>query len=150
VITAASEIMGILALADSLKDLRKRLSNIVIGFDLKGNVLRAADLKAVGAMMVLLNDAIKPNLVQTSEHTPAIVHAGPFANIAHGTSSVIAQKTALMTADYVVNETGFGADLGAEKYIDIVMPSSGIKPSVAVLVATARSAAAHGSLANLG
>jgi formate--tetrahydrofolate ligase len=144
VITAASEIMAILALADSRQDLRRRLHDIVIGFDLGGKVLRAGDLKATGAMMVLLNEAILPNLVQTSEHTPALVHAGPFANIAHGTSSVLSQKMALKLADYVVNETGFAADLGAEKYLDIVMPSSGIKPSVAVLIATVRALSAQG------
>jgi formate--tetrahydrofolate ligase len=108
-------------------------------------VLRAADLKATGAMMVLLNEAIMPNLVQTTEHTPALVHAGPFANIAHGTSSVLAQKMALQMADYVVNETGFGADLGAEKYFDVVMPASGLKPSAAVLIASARALCEQGS-----
>jgi formate--tetrahydrofolate ligase len=138
VITAASEIMSILALAASRQDLRRRLSRIVIGYDLNGKALRADDLKATGAMMVLLNEAIMPNLVQTCEQTPALVHAGPFANIAHGTSSVLAQKMALKTADYVVNETGFGADLGAEKYMNIVMPASGLKPTVAVLIATVK------------
>lgn len=138
VITAASEIMAILALANSRRDLRARLGDIVIGFNLDGGVVRARDLQVTGAMMVLLNEAIMPNLVQTTEGTPAIVHAGPFANIAHGTSSVIAQKMALGLADYVVNETGFGADLGAEKYFDVVMPSSGLQPSAAVLIASAR------------
>jgi len=146
VITAASEIMAILALANSRQDLRHRLSDMVIGFDLDGRILRAGDLKVTGAMMVLLNEAILPNLVQTSEHIPALVHAGPFANIAHGTSSVISQKMALKLADYVVNETGFGADLGAEKYLDIVMPASGIKPAIAVLVATVRALASQGAL----
>ncbi len=145
VITAASELMAILALANSRADLRKRLGEIVIGFDLDGKVLRAKDLEATGAMMVLLNEAIMPNLVQTTEHTPAIVHAGPFANIAHGTSSVIAQKMALQLADYAVNETGFGADLGAEKYFDVVMPSSGLKPSAAVLIASARALVEQGA-----
>jgi formate--tetrahydrofolate ligase len=145
VITAASELMAILALANSREDLRRRLGEIVIGFDLDGRVLRARDLDATGAMMVLLNEAIMPNLVQTTEHTPALVHAGPFANIAHGTSSVISQKMALQLADYVVNETGFGADLGAEKYFDLVMPSSGLKPSVVVLVASARALCEQGS-----
>ncbi len=112
VITAASEIMAILALANSRSDLRRRLNNIVTGFTLDGGVVRAGDLQCTGAMMVLLNEAIMPNLVQTTEHTPALVHAGPFANIAHGTSSVIAQKMALGLAEFVVNETGFGADLG--------------------------------------
>ncbi len=148
VITAASEIMAILALASSRQDLRRRLSEIVLGYDLDGNVVRAADIGAIGAMMVLLNEAIMPNLVQTSEHTPAFVHAGPFANIAHGTSSVISQKIALAHSDYVVNECGFGADLGAEKYLNLVMPSSGIKPSVAVIVATVRALAAHGAPAD--
>jgi formate--tetrahydrofolate ligase len=138
VITAASEVMAILALAGSRKDLRKRLSDIVIGFDVKGRVLRAADLEATGAMMVLLNEAIMPSLVQTSENTPALVHAGPFANIAHGTSSLISQHMAMGLADYVVNETGFAADLGAEKYLDIVMPAAGFRPTAAVLVATVR------------
>ncbi|MBL8233368.1 MAG: formate--tetrahydrofolate ligase [Bryobacterales bacterium] len=144
VITAASEVMAILALAHSREDLRHRLSEIVIGLNLDGKPVRAKDLQATGAMMVLLNEAIMPNLVQTSEGTPAFVHAGPFANIAHGTSSVISQRMGLQLADWVVNETGFAADLGAEKYFDIVMPSSGLKPSVAVLIASARAVAAHG------
>jgi formate--tetrahydrofolate ligase len=148
VITAASEVMAILALANSREDLRARLNNVVIGFDLNGKVLRAEDLKATGAMMVLLNEAIMPNLVQTTEHTPAFIHTGPFANIAHGTSSVISQKMALKLADYVVNETGFGADLGVEKYIDIVMPPSGLKPSAAVLIVTVRSLLEQGLLLN--
>jgi len=146
VITAASEIMAILALANSRQDLRRRLNEIVIGLDLKGKVLRAGDLKATGAMMVLLNEAILPNLVQTCENTPALVHTGPFANIAHGTSSVLSQKMALALADYAVNETGFGADLGAEKYMDIVMTSSGLKPAAAVLIATVKGLAAQGGL----
>ncbi len=145
VITAASELMAILALANSREDLRRRIGDIVVGFDLDGRVLRARDLQATGAMMVLLNEAIMPNLVQTTEHTPAFVHAGPFANIAHGTSSVISQKIALQLADYVVNETGFGADLGAEKYLDVVMPSSGLRPSAAVLIATARGLVEQGA-----
>jgi formate--tetrahydrofolate ligase len=144
VITAASEIMAILALAADRRDLEERLGRIVVGFDLDGKPVRAADLKAVGGMMVLLTDAIMPNLVQTTEHTPAIVHAGPFANIAHGTSSVLAQKMGLQLADYVVNETGFASDLGAEKYFDIVMPSSGLQPSAAVLIASTRSLLRHG------
>jgi formate--tetrahydrofolate ligase len=139
IITAASEIMAILALAADRADLQKRLSQIVVGFDLDGKPIRTEDVKATGAMMALLTDAIMPNLVQTTEHTPAIVHAGPFANIAHGTSSVLAQKMALHLADYVVNETGFASDLGAEKYFDIVMPAAGLKPSVAVLIASTRS-----------
>jgi len=138
VITAASEVMAILALARSRADCARRLSEIAIGFNAGGEAVRARDLEAAGAMMVLLNEAIMPNLVQTTEHTAALVHAGPFANIAHGTSSVIAQRMALQLADYVVNESGFAADLGAEKFLDIVMPASGIKPSAAVLVATVR------------
>ncbi len=138
VITAASEVMAILALADSLSDCEKRLNEITIGFSLKGQRIRAADLECTGAMMVLLKDALMPNLAQTTEGTPALIHAGPFANIAHGTSSIFAQKIALSAADYVINETGFGADLGAEKFMDIFMPSSGLKPSVAVLTTTLR------------
>jgi formate--tetrahydrofolate ligase len=138
VITAASEVMAVLALAGSREDFKRRLSEIAIGFDLSGRPVRARDLSAAGAMMVLLNEAIMPNLVQTTEQTPVLIHAGPFANIAHGTSSVIAQRIGLALADYVVNETGFGADLGAEKFLDIVMPASGLKPSAAVLVATVR------------
>ena len=145
VITAASEVMAILALASSRQDLRKRLSDIVIGYSLDGKVVRTADLQATGAMMVLLNEAVMPNLVQTTEHTPALVHAGPIANIAHGTSSVISQRMALQLADFVVNETGFGADLGAEKYFDLVMPSSGIAPAAAVLIASVRALATQGS-----
>ncbi|HEU0007811.1 MAG TPA: formate--tetrahydrofolate ligase [Terriglobia bacterium] len=146
VITAASEIMAILALANSRVDLRRRLNEIVIGLDLNGKILRACDLRATGAMMVLLNEAVLPNLVQTCENTPALVHTGPFANIAHGTSSVLSQRMALALADYTVNETGFGADLGAEKYMDIVMTSSGLKPAAAVLIATVKSLAAQGGL----
>lgn len=138
VITAASEVMAILALANSLNDCQKRLEEITIGFSLEGQRIRAADLETTGAMMVLLKEALMPNLVQTTEHTPALIHAGPFANIAHGTSSIFAQKIALSVADYVINETGFGADLGAEKFMDMVMPSSGLKPSVAVLTTTLR------------
>lgn len=145
VITAASEIMAILALAQDREDLRRRLDEIVIGSNLEGQPVRARDLKATGAMMVLLNEAIMPNLVQTTEGAPAFVHAGPFANIAHGTSSVISQRMALGLADYVVNETGFAADLGAEKYFDLVMPASGLKPALAVLIASARALCTQGS-----
>jgi len=144
VITAASEIMAILALASSREDLRRRLGEIVVGFDLGGLTVRARDLGVTGAMMVLLNEAIMPNLAQTGDGTPALIHAGPFANIAHGTASVIAQRMALQASEFVVNETGFGADLGAEKYFDIVMPSSGLKPDVAVLIASARALIAQG------
>ncbi|HWI81695.1 formate--tetrahydrofolate ligase [Ramlibacter sp.] len=145
VITAASELMAILALADSRQDLRRRLDDIVIGLDLDGRIVRAGAIGATGGMLVLLNEAIMPNLVQTTEHTPALVHAGPFANIAHGTSSVISQQIALRLADYVVNEAGFGADLGAEKYFDLVMPSCGIRPACTVLIATARALAHQGA-----
>ena len=136
VITAASEIMAILALADSRADLRQRLSRIVVGFNYDGAPVTAADLKAVGPMMVLLNEAIMPNLVQTTEGAPAIVHCGPFANIAHGTSSVLAQRLGLHLADYVVNETGFAADLGAEKFFDLVMPMCGHVPAAAAVIGT--------------
>lgn len=145
IITSASEIMAILALARDREDLRKRLGRIVIGSNLEGHPIRADDLRATGAMMVLLNEAIMPNLVQTTEGAPALVHAGPFANIAHGTSSVISQRMALGLADYVVNETGFAADLGAEKYFDLVMPASGLKPDLAVLIASVRALCAQGS-----
>jgi formate--tetrahydrofolate ligase len=138
-ITAASEIMAIMTLASSREDLRTRLGRIVIGQTRSGKPVRAEDLKAAGPMMALLSEAILPNLVQTTEGTPALVHCGPFANIAHGTSSVLSQQMGLRLADYVVNETGFASDLGFEKYMDIVMPSSGIKPSAAVLVTTVQS-----------
>ncbi len=136
VITAASEVMGILALSESRADLRRRLGDIVVGLTYQGQPVRAADLQAVGAMMVLLNEALLPNLVQTTEGAPALVHCGPFANIAHGTSSVLAQRMGLRLADFVVNETGFAADLGAEKFFDIVMPISGHVPSVALVIVT--------------
>jgi formate--tetrahydrofolate ligase len=139
VITAASEIMAILALAKDRDDLRRRLAAIVIGATRTGKPVRAADLNATGAVMALLADALLPNLVQTTEGTPALVHAGPFGNIAHGTSSIISQQIGLRLADYVVNEAGFAADLGAEKYIDIVMGVSGTSPSAAVLVTTVQS-----------
>jgi formate--tetrahydrofolate ligase len=144
VITAASEIMAILALAAGREDLRQRLSRIIVGSNRSGAPVRAADLGAVGPMMALLSEALLPNLAQTTDGTPALVHCGPFANIAHGTSSVISQKMGLRLADYVVNEVGFGSDLGFEKYMDLVMPSSGIKPSVAVLVTTVQSVRSQG------
>jgi formate--tetrahydrofolate ligase len=144
VITAASEIMAILALARDRDDLRQRLDAIVIGASRSGQPIRVADLQATGAMMALLADALLPNLVQTSEGTPALVHAGPFGNIAHGTSSVISQQMGLRLADYVVNEAGFAADLGAEKYIDIVMGVTGVSPSVAIVVTTVQSMRAQG------
>ena len=139
IITAASEIMAIIALARDRKDLRRRLDAVVVGVTRDGKPVCAKDLSATGGMMALLNEAILPNLAQTTDGTPAFVHAGPFGNIAHGTSSVISQEMGLRLADYVVNECGFAADLGAEKYFDIVMQQSGIVPSVAVLVTTVRS-----------
>jgi formate--tetrahydrofolate ligase len=139
VITAASEIMAIVALSKSAKDLRRRLEAILIGITRDGKPVYARDLQSVGGMMALLADAILPNLVQTTEGTPALVHAGPFGNIAHGTSSVLCQEMGLRLADYVVNEAGFAADLGGEKYFDIVMQQAGITPSAAVLVSTVQS-----------
>lgn len=156
IITAASEVMAIIALARDRKDLRKRLDAIVVGVTRDGKPVCAKDLAATGGMMALLSEAILPNLVQTTDGTPAFVHAGPFGNIAHGTSSVISQEMGLRLADYVVNECGFAADLGAEKYFDIVMQQSGIVPSVAVLVTTVRSMTNQGEgnfecgLPNLG
>jgi formate--tetrahydrofolate ligase len=138
-ITAASEIMAILSLASGREDLRRRIARIVIGQNRKGEPVTAADLRATGPMLALLSEALLPNLAQTTEGTPAMVHCGPFANIAHGTSSVISHEIGLRLADYVVNETGFASDLGFEKYMDLVMPTSGIKPSVAVLVTTVQS-----------
>jgi formate--tetrahydrofolate ligase len=144
VITAASEIMAILGLASSRADLRRRLDAIVVGVARSGRPVSAADLGATGAMMALLNDALLPNLVQTTEGTPALVHTGPFANIAHGTSSVLSQQMALRLAEFVVNEAGFASDLGAEKYFDIAMRASGIEPAVAVLVTTVQALRAQG------
>jgi len=144
VITAASEIMAIMALASNQADLRRRLDAIVVGPSRSGRPVTAADLGATGAMLALLDDAIKPNLVQTTEGTPALVHTGPFGNIAHGTSSILAHKMGVRLADFVVNECGFAADLGAEKYFDIVMRSSGIKPAAVVLVASVQSLRAQG------
>lgn len=146
VITAASEIMAILALATSRANLKERMGEIVIAYTYGGDLVRAKDLGAHKAMAVLLNNAIMPNLVQTSEHTPALIHAGPFANIAHGTNSVLADKIALKLADYVVTESGFAADLGAEKFFDIVCRDSGIYPSAVVIVATCRAIRQHGLL----
>jgi formate--tetrahydrofolate ligase len=139
VITAASEIMAILALAQSHDDLRRKLSAIVIGTTRDGRAVTASELNAVGGMMALLYDAFMPNLVQTTDGTPALVHCGPFANIAHGTSSVVSQDMGLRLADYVVNEVGFASDLGFEKYMDLVMPLSGLQPAAAVLVTTVQS-----------
>ena len=146
-ITVASEVMAILCLASSLQDLKERLSRIVVGYTYEGAPVTAGDLKAAGAMTALLKDAIKPNLVQTLEGTPALVHGGPFANIAHGCNSVIATKTALKLADYVITEAGFGADLGAEKFLDIKCRAAGLRPSAVVVVATVRALKMHGGLA---
>jgi formate--tetrahydrofolate ligase len=145
-IVAASEVMAILCLATSLADLKQRLGNIVVGHTRDRQPVRARDLGAQGAMTVLLKDAIKPNLVQTLENNPAFVHGGPFANIAHGCNSVIATRTALKLAEYVVTEAGFGADLGGEKFVDIKCRKAGLKPSAAVVVATVRALKYHGGV----
>jgi formate--tetrahydrofolate ligase len=145
-IVVASEVMAIFCLATSLADLKTRLGNIVCGSTRDGQPIRARDLKAHGAMTALLKDALAPNLVQTLEHTPAFIHGGPFANIAHGCNSVLATRTALKLADYVVTEAGFGADLGAEKFIDIKCRKSGLRPSAVVLVATIRALKFHGGV----
>ncbi|NLM62660.1 MAG: formate--tetrahydrofolate ligase [Clostridiales bacterium] len=146
-ITVASEIMAILCLATDLVDLKEKLSKIVIGYTYDNKPVTAGDLKAAGAMAALLKDALKPNLVQTLEHTPAFVHGGPFANIAHGCNSVIATRTALKLADYVGTEAGFGADLGAEKFLDIKCRLAGLRPSAVVIVATVRALKHHGGAA---
>ncbi len=146
-ITVASEIMAILCLASSIDDLKERLSKIVVGYTYDDKPVTAGDLKAQGAMTALLKDAIKPNLVQTLEGTPAFVHGGPFANIAHGCNSVIATKMALKLGDYAITEAGFGADLGAEKFLDIKCRMAGVKPSAVVIVATIRALKMHGGLA---
>ena len=143
-ISVASEIMAIFCLAEDEKDLKRRLGNIVIGYTKDNKPITARDLKADGALTVLLKDAIKPNLVQTLEHTPAIVHGGPFANIAHGCNSIIATKLALKLADYVVTEAGFGADLGAEKFLDIKCRKANLKPDAVVCVATMKALKYHG------
>jgi formate--tetrahydrofolate ligase len=145
-IVVASEVMAIFCLATSVKDLKQRLGNIVIGYSRAGKPVTARDLKAHGAMTVLLKDALKPNLVQTLENNPAILHGGPFANIAHGCNSVIATKASLKLADYVVTEAGFGADLGAEKFIDIKCRKSGLRPDAVVIVATIRALKYHGGV----
>ncbi len=147
VITVATEIMAILCLAEDLQDLRDRLSKIIVAYTYDNEPVTAADLKCVGAMTALLKDAIKPNLVQTLEHTPAIVHGGPFANIAHGCNSVRATKTALKIADYTITEAGFGADLGAEKFMDIKCRKAGIAPDAVVIVATVRALKYNGGAA---
>lgn len=146
-ITVASEVMAILCLADGVADLKKRLGEIIIGYTYGGEPVKASDLKAEGAMAALLKDAIKPNLVQTLEHTPAFVHGGPFANIAHGCNSVQATKLAVKLADYAVTEAGFGADLGAEKFMDIKCRMSGLRPDAVVIVATIRALKYNGGVA---
>ena len=145
-ITVASEIMAILCLSNDLEDLKEKLGNIIIGYNDKQEPIYAKDLNAQGAMAVLLKDAIKPNLVQTLEHTPAIVHGGPFANIAHGCNSIIATKLGLKLADYTITEAGFGADLGAEKFLDIKCRKAKLKPDVVVIVATIKSLKYHGGV----
>ena len=146
-ITVASEVMAILCLSENITDLKNRLEKIIIGYSFEGKPITAKDLKAGGAMAAVLKDAIHPNLVQTLEHTPALIHGGPFANIAHGCNSVLATKLALKYADYTVTEAGFGADLGAEKFIDIKCRTSGLRPSAVVLVATIRALKMHGGVA---
>ncbi|BAM62006.1 formate--tetrahydrofolate ligase [Streptococcus dysgalactiae] len=145
-ITVASEIMAILCLSENISDLKARLEKIIIGYNYQGEPVTAKDLKAGGALAALLKDAIHPNLVQTLEHTPALIHGGPFANIAHGCNSVLATKLALKYADYAVTEAGFGADLGAEKFIDIKCRMSGLRPAAVVLVATIRALKMHGGV----
>ncbi len=146
VITVASEIMAILCLASDFKDLQERLGRIIVAYNYQNEPVTAKDLKAVGAMAALLKDAIKPNMIQTLEHTPAIVHGGPFANIAHGCNSVIATKTAMKLADYVITEAGFGADLGAEKFFDIKCRMNHLKPDAVVLVATVKALKYNGGV----
>lgn len=146
-ITVACEIMAVLCLASDMEDLKLRLSRMVVAYNREGEPVTAGDLKAVGAMAALLKDAIKPNLVQTIEHSPVIIHGGPFANIAHGCNSVIATKTAMKLSDYVVTEAGFGADLGAEKFLDIKCRIAEIKPNAVVIVATVRALKYHGGTA---
>ena len=146
VITVASEIMAVLCLAEDMKDLKERLGRMVVAYNYQGEPVRAVDLNAVGAMAALLKDAMKPNLVQTLENTPVLVHGGPFANIAHGCNSVRATKAALKMADYVITEAGFGADLGAEKFLDIKCRIGGLKPDAAVLVATIRALKYNGGV----
>ena len=148
-ITVASEIMAILCLSENIEELKQKLGNIIIGYNSKEEPIYARDIKADGAMAVLLKDAIKPNLVQTLEHTPAIIHGGPFANIAHGCNSIIATKLAMKLADYTVTEAGFGADLGAEKFLDIKCRKAQIKPDVVVIVATIKALKYHGGVNNL-
>lgn len=145
-ITVASEVMAILCLSKDISDLKERLSNIVVGYTTKGDMVKVKDLKAQGAMAALLKEAINPNLVQTIEHVPAFVHGGPFANIAHGTNSIVATKMALKLRDYAVVEAGFASDLGAEKFFDIVCRLAGLSPSAVVLVTTIRALKHHGGV----
>ena len=145
-ITVASEIMAIVCLSKNIKDLENRISNIIFGYDVNGKPLKVSDLKIQGAVTALLKDALKPNLVQTIENTPAIIHGGPFANIAHGCNSIVATKTALKLADYVVTEAGFGADLGAEKFMDIKCRIAGLKPNAVVIVATLKAMKYNGGV----
>ncbi len=149
IITVASEIMAILCLAKDIKDLRERIAKIIVAYNKEGEIVTVKDLKCVGAVVVLLKDAMKPNLVQTLEENPVIIHGGPFANIAHGCNSVIATNTAIKLAEYVVTEAGFGADLGAEKFFDIKCRVSDIKPSIVVLVATIRALKYNGNVNNI-
>ncbi len=146
-ITVASEVMAILCLANDLHDLKERLSKIIVAYDYSGKPVTAGQIKAHGAMAALLKDAIKPNMVQTLEHVPTIIHGGPFANIAHGCNSVMATKTGMKLADYTITEAGFGADLGAEKFFDIKCRYAGLKPDAAVIVATVRALKMHGGVA---
>ena len=146
-ITVASEVMAVLCLASDIPDLKARLGRIVVGYTYDDAPVTAADLKAAGAMAALLKDALKPNLVQTLEHTPALIHGGPFANIAHGCNSVTATRMALKLGDYAITEAGFGADLGAEKFLDIKCRMAGLKPDAVVVVATVRALKHHGGAA---
>ena len=146
IITVASEIMAILCLADNMKDLKERLGRIIVAYTYEGKPVTAKEIKAVGAMSALLKDAIRPNMIQTLENTPALVHGGPFANIAHGCNSVRATKTALKLADYTITEAGFGADLGAEKFLDIKCRMADLKPDAVVLVATVRALKYNGGV----
>lgn len=145
-ITVASEVMAVLCLAQDIQDLKKRLSTMVVAYSYEGKPVTAGDIKAAGAMAALLKDAMKPNLVQTLEHTPALIHGGPFANIAHGCNSLIATRLAMQLGDYCVTEAGFGADLGAEKFFDIKCRMSGLTPDAVVIVATVRALKLHGGV----
>ena len=145
-ISVASEIMAIVCLSKNLEDLKDRISNIIVGYDINDNIIKAKDLNAEGALTVLLKDAIKPNLVQTLENNPVLIHGGPFANIAHGCNSIIATKLGLKLGDYAITEAGFGADLGAEKFIDIKCRNANLKPDVVVCVATIKALKYHGGM----